>query len=148
MNKVVTILTFQILLASVYSCSINNGRRNENTDSEKITSDVISEKSPEIKFEKLEHDFGTVREGELVGFYFKYKNTGKKPLLITAANASCGCTVPDYNKEPLAPGKTGYIKVVFDTSGRSGMQSKSITIESNALHSITILRIKAEIISK
>ena len=76
------------------------------------------------------------------------KEEVKKPLIITSAHASCGCTVPEFSKEPLAPGQNGYIKVLFDTSGRSGMQSKSITIESNASNNIVILRIKAEIVNE
>jgi len=107
-----------------------------------------TEKLPEIKFNEQEHNFGKVKPGETVGCYFKYKNTGKKPLIISSAHATCGCTVPEFSKEPLAPGQNGFLKVVFDTSGRSGMQSKSITIESNASNNVVILRIRAEIVDE
>lgn len=136
-----------MLLLSAISCNptTNNGEKNMRKQS--VSPTEKNEGYPEISFESQEHDFGKVYEGETVGWYFKYRNTGNAPLIITKANASCGCTVPEFRKEPLAPGKEGFIKVIFDTSGRSDKQTKTITVESNAARSPIILRIKAEIIS-
>ncbi|HYW94673.1 MAG TPA: DUF1573 domain-containing protein [Bacteroidales bacterium] len=103
---------------------------------------------PEISFTTTEHDFGKVTEGEKVGWYFTFHNTGGSDLLITNASASCGCTVPGYDREPVPPGSEGTVKVVFDSSGREGKQFKTVTIESNAKQLITKLVLKATVIKK
>lgn len=108
----------------------------------------VHKSGPVIEFASLEHDFGVVHEGEKVGWYFKFTNTGDSDLIIRAANASCGCTVPEFSKEPLSPGKEGMIKVIFDTSGRTGKQSKTINIETNDTNSLIYLKVIAEVISK
>jgi hypothetical protein len=77
------------------------------------------------------HDFGTIPEGPNAACEFEVKNTGTEPLVIYSVTASCGCTVPEWPKEPIAPGKSGEIKVVFDSNGKSGAQSKRVTIVSN-----------------
>ena len=102
--------------------------------------------SPRIEFYTSEYDFGRVYEGENVGWFFKFKNTGSKPLLIKNAYGSCGCTVPEFSKEPVVPGEEGTIKVIFNTKGRTGIQSKTITVETNASNNPEILSLKAEII--
>lgn len=99
-----------------------------------------------ILFNSPEHDFGRVKAGERVGCFFSFTNSGDADLVITAVSASCGCTVPKFDKKPLPPGENGVIEVVFDTSGREGVQSKTIMVQSNAENNITILRIIAEVI--
>ncbi len=101
-----------------------------------------------IEFSSAEHDFGKVRAGERVACIFSYSNIGEGDLVITHASASCGCTVPKFSKKPLPPGGSGTIEVVFDTSGRDGMQSKTVVIQSNAKNNIVILRIIAEVTAK
>lgn len=84
----------------------------------------------EISFSESSHDFGTITKGENVEYSYSFTNTGDEPLIITNAKASCGCTVPDWPKEPIAPGEGGEIPVVFN--GRStGTQNKTITITAN-----------------
>jgi len=100
-----------------------------------------------IRFDQTEHDFGRIYEGEQVGWYFKFKNVGTKDLLITDAYASCGCTVPYFFDEPVHPGDEGELKVIFDSQGRSGIQKKTITVESNAQNKKITLEIIAEIIN-
>lgn len=78
------------------------------------------------------HDFGTVAESGDISYEFEFKNTGKTPLIITQANASCGCTTPDFSKDPVLPGKKGKIKVVYHTQGRPGPFAKTVFIQSNA----------------
>ena len=79
------------------------------------------------------YDFGTVEEGKLVEFSFKFKNTGSKPLVIQDAHPSCGCTVAEKPEQPIRPGETGVIKAVFDTKGKGGNhQEKTILVNSNA----------------
>jgi hypothetical protein len=101
-----------------------------------------------IVFNELEHNFGSIEAGEKVGCIFSFTNTGDADLILTAASASCGCTVPKYEKKPVAPGGKGAIEVVFDSSGRSGLQSKTVVVQSNAENNLIILRIIAEIKSE
>lgn len=98
------------------------------------------------KFDKSEHDFGNLKQGESAEYSFKFTNTGKEPLIIENAQGSCGCTVPNYPKEPIAPGATGVIDVRFNSAGKSGAQQKTVTLTANTDPSITtILTIKAEV---
>ena len=99
-----------------------------------------------IIFSEYEHNFGKVSEGEKVAYVFKFENQGTSDLVIASATASCGCTVPEFDKKPIAPGKTGNLKVVFDTVGRFGMQSKTITVKSNAKNPVVLLKITAEVV--
>jgi hypothetical protein len=89
-------------------------------------------KPENMVFSTESHDFGTVAEGPAANYEFEFKNTGKEPLLIETVHASCGCTTPSYSKEPIAPGKSGVIKASYNTVGRPGAFTKSITVTSNA----------------
>ena len=88
--------------------------------------------APVIKFAVETYDFGTIKQGEKVTYDFTFVNTGKEPLIITEARGSCGCTVPQFPKEPIAKGGKGKIHVVFDSTGKLNMQDKTVTITSNA----------------
>lgn len=105
-----------------------------------------------IKFEQEEYDWGTVMDGDKVTKIFKFKNTGKEPLIITKANASCGCTVPDWPKDAIAPGKSGEIKVVYDSKGKGAVggkdDSKRVTITANTDPVDTYLTIKGKVDKK
>lgn len=103
---------------------------------------------PMVDFDKREFLFGNVQEGEVVKGSFVVKNTGKADLLLTSVRASCGCTVPKYTKEPIKPGESGIIDFSFNTKGRSGTQSKSITVKSNSEKETEILRIKGVVEKK
>lgn len=96
---------------------------------------AMSDKAaPRFKFLDGEtHNYGTLKEGPDATYVFKFKNVGKQPLIITNASASCGCTVPEFSKAPVLPGKTGEIKVTFHTSGKGGQPfEKTVFITSNA----------------
>ncbi|MGM0666713.1 MAG: DUF1573 domain-containing protein [Bacteroidota bacterium] len=107
-----------------------------------------SEGKPIIEFSSMEHDFGKIEEGEKVACVFTFQNKGDSDLLITSASTSCGCTVPDFDNKPVPPGENGRVEVVFDSSFRNGAQSKTITIRSNAVKPVVILKIKAEVVTK
>jgi hypothetical protein len=96
---------------------------------------------------EYEHDFGKIAEGEKVACIFKFENRGKGPLVLSSVSSSCGCTVPKYDTKPIASGGTGIVEVVFDTTGRSGKQTKTITVNSNASAPIVLLRISGEVIT-
>ena len=97
--------------------------------------------APEIVFESEIHDYGTIKQGADGSCEFKFKNTGKEPLIISNAKGSCGCTVPTWPKEPTMKGQTGVIKVHYDTK-RVGAFTKTVTLNSNAKSDIKVLTIK------
>ncbi|MFC5272135.1 DUF1573 domain-containing protein [Adhaeribacter terreus] len=107
---------------------------------------VTTGPAPVMSFEKYEHDFGDIKPGDVVKHTFNFKNTGEAPLIIESATASCGCTVPSYPKEPIAPGQSGKIDVQFDSKGKTGQQNKQISIRSNTQPNITELTIKTNIL--
>jgi len=98
-----------------------------------------------ISFEKDSYNFGNVTQGEKVYYSYKFKNTGKSPLIVLNATATCGCTVPEVPKEPVKPGDEGVIKVVFDSNGKQGLQDKVITVTSNANPAIAELHLTGEV---
>lgn len=98
---------------------------------------------PSIAFEKVDHDFGTIREGEVVEYTYSFKNTGEAPLIIQSAQGSCGCTVPDWSKQPIPVGGTGFVKAKFDSKGFSNIQNKTVTVTANTWPKQTVLRFKA-----
>ena len=104
----------------------------------------------EIKFEKTSHDFGTFSESSpKVTCVFKFTNTGDKLLVIHQAIASCGCTVPQYPKEPIKPGEGGEIIVTYDGSGKfPGHFKKSITLRTNAKQEIIRLYVEGDMVGK
>ena len=103
---------------------------------------------PKFDFESDNHEFGPITEGEIVSYNFKFKNSGKAPLIITQASASCGCTVPEYSKDPIAPGQEGFIKVTFNSEGKHGMTSKTVTLLANTVPNTKVLTISADISKK
>lgn len=103
---------------------------------------------PVFAFQDSVHDFGKIIDGEVVTYAFRFKNTGKGDLIIRSASGSCGCTVPEFPKDPIKPGGSGIITVTFNSEGRVGMQNKTVTIISNTIPSNTFLSISAEVLPK
>lgn len=135
-----------ILLASVIAVSCNNQpTADSGTDSIAILSDDASKGGAVISFESNNYDFGKIKEGDKVTHEFKFTNSGATPLIISNATATCGCTIPEYPEEPIKPGEAGVIKVVFDSSGKSGMQNKVVTLTTNANPSSTELYLTGEV---
>ena len=96
-------------------------------------SNAKAEKAAEIKFETISHDFGTISADEPVKCVFTFTNTGDAPLIIHQAIATCGCTVPNYSKDPVKPGEKGQIEVIFNGRASGGGRfMKGITVRSNA----------------
>jgi hypothetical protein len=94
-------------------------------------------------FDSYEHDFGTMDEGDAVTHVFKFTNTGSEPLILDKCKGSCGCTVPQCPKEPIAPGASGEIEVKFNSKGKKNSQTKTVTIDANTDPGQTRLTIKA-----
>ena len=101
-------------------------------------------KTPEITFVKLVHDYGQIEQGANGECEFEFKNTGKADLILTNCRSSCGCTVPSWPKDPIAPGKKAVIKVKYNTQ-RIGQINKTITVESNAVNDRVVLKITGNV---
>ena len=115
-------------------------------DGSTVNQDQIADPEPVMHFDTLEHDFGTIIEGEKVLCYFDYRNTGGTDLIITSVEASCGCTTPGWNHKPLQPGGKDRLELMFDASGREGAQRKVVTIRSNASNRLVQLVVKANVL--
>jgi len=96
---------------------------------------------PVLNFKSENHDFGKIKEGVQATHEFEFVNTGKSALIISNVAASCGCTTPDWTREPIAPGKTGKIKAVYNSQGRPGQFTKQVTVTSNASEPTKVLTI-------
>jgi len=99
-----------------------------------------------IDFDKTVVDFGDITQGDEVKDVVKFTNTGTEPLIISSAKGSCGCTVPEWPKAPVAPGETGEIKIQFSSKGKKGKQTKTVTIQANTDPNPTRLTVKANIL--
>lgn len=106
---------------------------------------VENKNASEMVFEALEFNFGTIKQGESITHEFTFVNNGKEDLIITNAQGSCGCTVPQYPKEAIAKGAKGVIKVTFNSAGKMGLQDKTVTLTSNAKNSPVILHLKGTV---
>ncbi len=122
-----------VIVCSMFAININ---------AQEITTSAEAKPSlAEITFEKDVHDYGTIKQGANGVYEFKFKNTGKEPLIISNAQGSCGCTVPEWPKQPIRPGESSVIKVSYDTK-RIGAINKTVTIHSNAkVNSEKVIRI-------
>ena len=110
---------------------------------------VNAQSFADIKFEKMDHNFGKIKEeGGSAIYNFKFTNTGKIPLIIHGVQASCGCTTPEWSQEPILPGETGFIKVSYNPELRPGVFTKSITVNANVPKNVCILTISGEVIPR
>lgn len=98
-----------------------------------------------VNFANYEHDFGNIKQDSENKYVFSFTNTGTEPLIIETANGSCGCTVPNYPKAPIAPGATGDIEVVYKPGKQENAQTKTVTVIANTEPKETTLRIKANV---
>ncbi len=144
MKRITTLFSLVFAMALVgVSCKDKASNKIVADNVENATSrDEAQKLVPVMTFEKSEHDFGTIEQGTPQETIFKFTNTGNAPLIITDAKSSCGCTVPDPPKEPIAPGETGELLVKFNGSGQNQV-TKTITVTANTAKGSEILRIKA-----
>ncbi|CAM3481977.1 DUF1573 domain-containing protein [Aequorivita lipolytica] len=139
-----SVLIVAILSVFAFSSCKDNAadKVNEENVATAADRDAESGKFPVIAFEESVFDFGTIDQGTNVEHVFKFKNTGEGPLMIVNAKSSCGCTVPEYTKEPIAPGESGEMLVKFNGSGQNQV-SKTVTITTNTKAGTETLTIKA-----
>ena len=114
---------------------------NPTVDNPNVVSDteVPNPNAPVMTFAQTEHDFGDIQPGSVVKHTFEFTNTGKSPLLIENATASCGCTTPNWTKEPIAPGAKGTLDVQFDSKGKQGLISKQVNVRANTQPATTTI---------
>jgi hypothetical protein len=145
-----------VILLAIAVTSCNQDKKPSKLPENAINPDVMknpasavgnAEKSklPSFQFDEVTHDFGAINGGDIVSYSFKFKNIGKADLVISSATGSCGCTVPEYPKDPIPAGGSGVIKVTFDSNGKEGHQEKTVTLIANTIPNSKILTITATV---
>ncbi len=128
------------------SCNVRNKKQLDKNDV--LIKQVQIQDPTTVQIIDSVYNFGKVTEGEIVEFNYRFKNTGNKPLVITNATASCGCTVPEKPEQPIKPGDTGFIKVKFNSDHRVGNAHKTVTVSSNAEPAFPELLLTGEVTEK
>lgn len=126
-----------LLIISSYSF----GQSTQATEKAKVNGPIIT-------WEKSTHEFGDIFQGDKVEHKYAFTNTGNEPLIITNVQVTCGCTVPNYPKDPIAPGGKGEITIGFNSAGKSNMQNKVIKIVSNAVGDNNQISFTANVLEK
>ena len=115
-------------------------------ESERMALEAVqSAELPQLTFANESHDFGTISEGDVVETEFKFTNTGKAPVVISNVQPSCGCTTPEWTREPIMPGKTGKVTASYNSAGRPGSFNKTITVVNNGEVSQIVLTIQGSV---
>ena len=145
--KNLIVITLVVMGLSFTSCKEDATKKikTENLEVAKERDSEIKMGGPRFKFDKTEHDFGTINEGDVVETVFAFTNVGKSELIITSAKGSCGCTVPEWPKEPIMPDEAGEIKVKFNSYRKPNLQQKQITLRTNTEGGKEILKIRAQV---
>jgi hypothetical protein len=147
---------FILTAVALFSCDVKR--------KDKIADDSKTDSIKNVQVKKMQDDamnntttvqvidsvynFGNITEGEKVEFSYRFKNTGTNPLVILEAHGSCGCTVPEKPEKPILPGETGFLKVVFNSSGKRGHNEKDVTVSANTNPSFPILKLRGEVLEK
>ncbi len=141
-------LFFLIAITAISYTSCDIKRKDKIADDQSKALEQAKKDSTTVQIIDTTYNFGKVTDGELVEYSYRFKNTGNKPLVVTDANASCGCTVPEKPEKPILPGEMGFIKIVFNSKGRVGEAHKTITVHSNAKPDFPPLQLTGEILEK
>ena len=135
-----------LAFAAIVSC---NARKDVNAPkTEQEMNNLVSSSPTTVQMLDSVYDFGKIKEGSLVEYSFRFKNTGTNPLVITSAVGSCGCTVAEKPEQPVLPGEIGYLKVKFDSQNRVGEAHKTVTVSANVATGFPELLIKGEVLAK
>ncbi|WP_271783459.1 DUF1573 domain-containing protein [Aquimarina algiphila] len=148
MKRVLLILS--VISISVLTSCTNNASSKVKPENVAVANvrDAKAKLLPVMTFDKTNHDFGIIDEGDIVEHKFTFTNTGNAPLVIISAKGSCGCTVSKWSKEPIAPGATGDMLVTFNSNGKPNLQNKKVTITANTTTGKETLKIKAMVTPK
>ncbi|MBX7242395.1 MAG: DUF1573 domain-containing protein [Bacteroidia bacterium] len=162
MKKVILSIFVVLFAVSFTACQKNEDAggdkaKTTGTDTNKVAADAAPAKEAfiekaeslpktKVKFDKDEFDFGKIKEGDEVSHRFNFTNVGTNDLVITNVKPSCGCTTPTYSQDPVKPGEKGFIDVKFNSSGKTGMQNKNVTVTANLEENINaVLKLKGEV---
>ena len=147
------------LLLIATAVTLNSCNSEEKTtaaaDTSIVATPTMEEKAPtapmaltKLEFLESSFDFGKIDEGKKVEHIFKFKNTGENPLVLQDARASCGCTIPEYTKDTIAPGSEGQMKVIYDSANKEGQINKTVTVTANTEPATTDIKIAAFVVKK
>jgi Protein of unknown function (DUF1573) len=139
---------FLIAIAAIAFTSCDIKRKDKIADDQSKALEQAKKDTTTVQIIDSAYNFGKVTDGELVEYSYRFKNSGSKPLVVTDANASCGCTVPEKPEKPIMPGEMGFIKIVFNSKGRVGEAHKTITVHSNAKPDFPLLELKGLVLDK
>jgi Protein of unknown function (DUF1573) len=129
-------MKFVILLAAIIITASCKESSKKDVNAAPTQAGMVSEKMDSSKFTSIQwidsaRDYGKITEGQKLEVLYRFKNVGDKPLIIESVRPSCGCTVADPPKEPIAPGAEGEIKGSFDSNGKNGVQHKTLYVYAN-----------------
>ncbi|KAA9040664.1 DUF1573 domain-containing protein [Ginsengibacter hankyongi] len=141
MNRLIACVCITIMFIS---CNIRNTRNKPDALVSNATAQFTD--STTVQLIDSAYNFGSVTDGDKVEYSYRFRNTGNHPLIVASAMASCGCTVPEKPEEPIKPGETGFLKVVFNSKGRVGDVHKTITVTSNAYPSFPLLELTGKVV--
>jgi hypothetical protein len=145
--------TFLALTVATFLFSCGGDKKTEEISTDLIdnsntaSGNVDEDNAPFFEFVEKVKDFGTITQGEVVSATFRFKNVGQSDLIISSAKGSCGCTVPVWPEEPIHPGEEGKIEVSFNSTGKQGLQNKTITLVANTIPNTYVLAIKGEVLA-
>jgi hypothetical protein len=137
------LLLIAFISLTIFSCDMH--RKNKLADDAGVLIEQDLKDSTSVQVMQTTYTFDTATEGQKIEHNFSFKNTGNKPLVVIKATASCGCTIADKPEQPILPGDTGLIKVIFNSTGKRGHNHKTITVESNAYPSFPQLILTGEV---
>jgi hypothetical protein len=141
-------LFLSVIAAGLLLSACNQSAKTASTTDSTTKGAAVATNAPVMKFEYTMHDFGKITQGDRVNYKFNFTNTGKSPLIISNAVASCGCTKPEWPSGPIKPGDSGQINVTFNSEGKSGLQDKLITITANTNPPQNAVHLVGEVLNK
>ena len=146
-----TLASTLLLLSLLLAAACADTQKNDDIDVDLINNPNSAQgydqsaRVPKITFDSDLHDFGRITAGESISYSFHFRNTGDADLVLSGCSATCGCTVADYPRGRIAPGKEGYVTVTFNSQGKTGQQYQEVTVTSNAQPGRNILKITAQV---
>ena len=148
-------IVWSLLILTLFSACGNSTEKEDRLSVDLIENNHTGEEGvnntnddgPFFEFVEEVVEFGQITQGEIITTVFRFRNVGKSDLIISSAQGSCGCTVPEWPKEPIKPGKNGEVKVTFDSNGKFGVQNKTITLVANTTPNTKVIALKGEVLA-
>ncbi|MDF1672602.1 MAG: DUF1573 domain-containing protein [Vicingaceae bacterium] len=148
-------IVWPLLLLTLISACGNSEEKEERLSVDLIENNNTGEdgvknsddNAPFFEFVEEVKDFGQITQGEIITTVFRFRNVGKSDLIISSAQGSCGCTVPEWPKEPIKSGENGEVTVTFDSNGKFGVQNKTITLVANTIPNTKVIALKGEVLA-